>query len=93
MCIKLGSDELETVRNLMRMSLMAVVAEALEVDIDRLEGGLGLRRDLGMDTAAARRLQRLIAEYFDGFSVDPEQCDTLDSLLERVLEQQFDRAA
>ena len=36
MCIKAGDNEIETVKNLMSMSLMAVVADALNVDLDEI---------------------------------------------------------
>lgn len=89
MCIKLGSDELDTVRNLMRMSLMALVSEALEVDIEQLDGVQNLRTELGMDTHRAAALQTLIADYFDGLDLDPSRCDTLDALLDQVVDHEL----
>ncbi len=89
MCIRAGSNELESVKNLMGMSLMAVIAESLEVDIDEIEETSHLRLDLQMDAAAQTRLEMLIADYFDGLEVDLNTTPTVGALLERVVMSEF----
>ena len=93
MCMKMGKDELETVRNLMAMSLKAVVAEALEADLEAIAEETRLSEDLGMGDEGAEQLQALIADIFDGLEVDPRQTLTFADLLERVVLKEFEDLA
>lgn len=65
MCIKLADDEFATVQALMRMAVTAVIATALDIDQSRVTPERRLADDLGMDSAARLRLQRLIEEIFE----------------------------
>ena len=91
--MKMGKDELETVRNLMAMSLKAVVADALEADLEEIVDETRLCEDLGMDSAGAERLRALIADIFDGLEVEPRQTPTFAALLERVVLREFEGLA
>ncbi len=89
MCIKAGKDELDTVRNLMMMSLNAVVAEALGCELEDVVPGADLVNDLGMDPAGAAALRGLVAEYFDGFELDIGQVGVVADLLDQVVNSAF----
>jgi hypothetical protein len=89
MCLKLGKDELDTVRNLMAMSLKAVVAEALGVDLDEVAERARLVEDLHMDESGRRQLQALLADIFDGVEIDPATMPTVGDLLEAVVHSEF----
>lgn len=89
MCIKAGDNELETVKNLMGMSLKAIVAEALEVDLEEVVESARLREDLHMDERGKAALRALIIEYFDGLEVDIDTMPDFGTLLERVVLSEF----
>lgn len=89
MCIRAGSNELESVKNLMGMSLMAVVAEALDADIDTIEEGNHLVNDLHMDSAARQRLEAMIADVFDELQVNLNTTPTVGALLDKVVMSEF----
>lgn len=89
MCIRAGSNELESVKNLMGMSLMAVVAESLEADIDDISEATHLVRDLHMDGEGKLRLEQMIAEVFDELQVNVNTTPTVGSLLDRVVMSEF----
>lgn len=89
MCIRAGKDELDSVKNLMGMSLQAVVAEALQVDIETVSSGARLVEDLRMDEPKADSLKMLIADIFDGVQVDPRETPTFALLLDRVVLSEF----
>lgn len=93
MCIRAGSNELESVKNLMAMSLMAVISETLETDIDAIEESSNLRQDLGMDDAGKARLEQMIADYFDGLEINLNTTPTVATLLERVVMSEFSDAS
>jgi acyl carrier protein len=89
MCIRAGSNELESMKNLMGMSLMAVIAEALQTDIDAVAESSHLVRDLQMDSAGKRQLEALIAEVFDGLQLNLDTTPTVAALLDRVVLSEF----
>lgn len=89
MCIRAGSNELESVKNLMGMSLMAVVAESLEADIDDITETTHLVRDLRMDGESKLRLEQMIAEVFDELQVNLNTTPTVGALLDRVVMSEF----
>jgi len=93
MCIKAGNDELETVKNLMMMSLNAVVAEALEVDLDRVTTEARLVEDLEMDAPKREALEAAIADVFDGLALDLRRVLTVGTLLAQVVLQEFSDTA
>lgn len=89
MCIKAGKDEIETVKNLMSMSLKAIVAEALLVDMEDVVDSARLVEDLNMDDQGQFALTELIAEYFDELKVDVSTTPTFGELLEKVVLSEF----
>jgi len=89
-CIKVGNNELGSVKALMAMSLNALIAEVFELDLDELDNYLSLTRDLGMDESKQEELNTMIAEYFDDLHVDFSQVDTLEQLFQSVVEIEFE---
>ncbi|PKM43882.1 MAG: hypothetical protein CVV05_13620 [Gammaproteobacteria bacterium HGW-Gammaproteobacteria-1] len=89
MCIKAGTNELESVKNLMGMALKAVVADALQADLDEVVDEARLVEDLRMGSAESQVLRELIADTFDGIEVDLHQTPTFSALLDRVVLSEF----
>lgn len=89
MCIKAGTNELESVKNLMSMALKAVVADALQADLDDVVEDARLVEDLRMGSAESQVLRELIADTFDGIEVDLRQTPTFSALLDRVVLSEF----
>lgn len=89
MCIRAGSNELDSVKNLMGMSLMAVLADALHADIDEIKESSRLVEDLHMSDSNSRQLKALIADIFDGLEVDLRQAPTVAALLDQVVRKEF----
>jgi hypothetical protein len=91
--MKMGENELETVKNLMAMSLKAVVSEALHADMEGIDERTRLVDDLHMDNDGNARLKALIADIFDGLEVEPERMSTFGDLLERMVLSEFEDLA
>ncbi len=89
MCIRAGSNELESVKNLMGMSLMAVIAESLECDIDEVDETRHLVNDLKMDSEGKARLEAMIADVFDGLAINLNTTPTVGALLDKVVMSEF----
>lgn len=89
MCLKVGKDEIDTIRNLMRMSMMVLLSELFDIDIEEISEDARLVEDLKLDKTKAARLNELIAEYFDGLQIDLNDTPTVDSLLDKIVETQL----
>ena len=89
MCIRAGSNELESVKNLMGMSLMAVVADALHTEIENVTEDARLIEDLHMDSSSEEELETMIADVFNGLHIDVHNISTVSALLDRVVRSEF----
>jgi hypothetical protein len=84
MRIKLDENELDTMKDILTMALNAVIAECLNVAIDRVNPGSRLVADLGMSLPAKKRLQREIAFIFDCTELDMPDAMTVEELVDQV---------
>lgn len=89
MCIRAGSNELESVKTLMGMSLKAVVADALNADIEDVTDNSRLVEDLHMSANDELELEAMIADIFDGLQIDVHETPTVAALLDRVVMKEF----
>lgn len=89
MCFKAGNDELDTVKNLMLMALRAAIAQALDVEMDELEPEQRLVADLAMDADKRAELVELIADTFDGLTLDLDALETIGQIYEAVVLEEF----
>jgi hypothetical protein len=85
----MGKDEMDTVKNLMRMSLMYLLSESFETEVEDVSASARLVEDMALDKPKAARLNELIAEYFDGIQINLADTPTVDSLLEKIVETQM----
>lgn len=90
MCIRAGGEnELESVKNLMSMSLMAVISDSLNIEIDEIQNSDRLVEELKMVDSSRQILEEQIANIFDGLRLDLSQIDTVGTLLELVVFNEF----
>ncbi len=90
MCIKVGNNELSSVKGLMSMSLNAIFAEIFDKELEDLDRNLRLREDLGMTEAQGTELVETVAEYFDDLALDIDRMQTLGDVFDVVVEQAFE---
>lgn len=89
MCIKVGNNELDSVKGLMTISLNAIIADVFDLDLDDISPHLNLRNDLGMGEEKQSELADMVDEYFDGLRLDFSSLNTLGDLFDIVVEQEF----
>lgn len=89
MRVKLDDNELGIMKELLTMALNAVVAESLNVDVDRVHPGSRLKSDLGMSPAAKKRLQKEIAFIFDCTEIDMPNAMKVEELVDQVAQIEF----
>jgi hypothetical protein len=78
-------------KELLTTALNAVIAEFLNVDVDRVQPGSRLLADLGMSPAAKKRLQKEIAFIFDCAELDMPNTIKVEELVDQVAQFEFDR--
>jgi hypothetical protein len=91
MHIKLEDNELDTMKQLLTMALNAVIAEFLNVDVDRVHPGSRLVSDLGISPAVKKRLQKEIAFIFDCKEIDMPNAMKVEELVDQVAHIEFAR--
>jgi len=89
MRVKLDDNELGIMKELLTMALNAVVAESLNVDVDKVHPGSRLKSDLGMSPAAKKRLQKEIAFIFDCTEIDMPNTMKVEELVDQVAQIEF----
>jgi hypothetical protein len=91
MCIKLDENELDTMKDILTMALNAVIAECLNLAVDRVHPGSRLVADLGMSPLAKKRLQREIAFIFDCTELNMPDAMKVEELVDQVANIEFSR--
>jgi hypothetical protein len=83
--------EPDTMKELLTMALNAVIAESLNINVDRVHPGSRLVSHLGMSSAAKRRLQKEIAFIFDCTEIDMPNAMKVEELVDQVAHIEFSR--
>ncbi len=90
MCIKIGNDELDTVKGLMTMCLNALISDIFDIDSEDLTLEMSLTNTLSMDDQQSRELTEQISEYFDGLEINLIENDSLEELFNAVVAAEFE---
>jgi len=90
MCIKIGGDELDSVKGLMIMCLNSIISDVFDVDFEDLDVKMSLTRDLKMTTEQASEIHQQINEYFDGLEINLVENDSLEQLFNVVVAADFE---
>jgi len=69
MCGKMGDNEIDSMKNMMAMSVYFVIADAFEIDAMDLEETTGLDKDLNSTKEMKSRLCESVKDMFNGFDL------------------------
>ena len=69
MCGKMGENEIDSMKNMMTMSVYFVIADALEIDAMDLEETTRLDKDLQSTEEMKGRLCDSVKDMFNGFDL------------------------
>jgi hypothetical protein len=78
-------------KELLTMALNAVIAECLNVEVNRVHPSSRLVADLGISLAAKKRLQKEIAFIFDYEEIDIPNGMKVEELVDQVAKLEFAR--
>jgi len=84
MCGKLGSNEVESMQNMMSMAVYFVLADTFDVDIDELLPESDLQLDLGMTPTTQQLLDANIMDMFNNLHIDFSHAKTVQDILNQV---------
>lgn len=90
MCFKIGNNELETVNGLMTMTVISVISDVLNVELENIEPHSNLVKDLGMTDQTKKILSQSIMEMFDDLVVDLSADSLVQNIIDQVLQDEFD---
>lgn len=84
MCGKLGTNEVESMQNMMSMAVYFVIADAFDVDIEEVSADSDLKDDLGMTGLIQEQLDGVIMDMFNNLHVDFGQVKTVQDIVNQV---------
>ena len=84
-------NEIDMVKSLMSKSLNVIIADVFQLDLDEIEMQYDLKNDLNMDQHKETKLTQLIAEYFDGHTLNIGSDYTIQDLHNDVVLTHFDQ--
>lgn len=84
MCGKLGTNEVESMQNMMSMAVYFVLADTFDVDIDELSPNSDLQIDLGMNASIQARLDESIMDMFNQLHIDFSRTRTIQDIVNQV---------
>ena len=84
MCGKLGSNEVESMQNMMSMAVYFVLADTFDVDIEDLLPESNLQLDLGMTPSLQELLDANIMDMFNNLHIDFSNAKTVQDILNQV---------
>ena len=84
MCGKLGSNEVESMQNMMSMAVYFVLADTFDIDIEDLLPESDLKHDLGMTPSLQELLDANIMDMFNNLHIDFSNAKTVQDILNQV---------
>lgn len=89
--VTMPADHHPEIKGMLTLAVNAVIAEFLDIEVDRVHPDFKLTADLGMSPVAKRRLQRELAFLFDTSEIDVFNTMTVEELVGQVENVEFAR--
>lgn len=84
MCGKLGSNEVESMQNMMSMAVYFVLADTFDLDIDEIYPTSDLQNDLGMTASIQQQLDASIMDMFNQTQIDFSSVKTVQDVVDQI---------
>lgn len=84
MCGKLGSNEVESMQNMMSMAVYFVLADTFDLDIDDISPNSDLQSDLGMTNSIQQKLDASIMDMFNQTQIDFSRIKTVQDVVDQI---------
>ncbi len=85
MCGKMGNNEVESMQNMMAMSVYFVIADAFDIDAMDIEPNLNLDKDLHMTTENKQELSESVMDMFNGRQLDFTAINNVQDIIDQIV--------
>jgi len=85
MCGKMGNNEVESMQNMMAMSVYFVIADAFDIDAMDIEPNLNLETDLHMTTETKQDLSESVMDMFNGRRLDFTAINNVQDIIDQIV--------
>jgi len=85
MCGKMGNSEIDTIKNMMSMSVYYVIADCFNMDAMELEPNIMLDNDFHMSAEEKRLLSESITDMFNGYHLQFATIHTVQDVVDQVI--------
>jgi acyl carrier protein len=84
MCGKMGTNEIDTIKNMMAMSVYFIIADTFDIDAIDIEPDNNLENDLHMTSETKQELNNLVIDMFDGCKLDFSTIHNVQDIVDQV---------
>jgi acyl carrier protein len=84
MCGKMGNNEIDTMKNMMAMSVYFIIADTFDIDAMDIEPNNRLEKDLHMTAEIKQDLNNVVIDMFNGCQLDFSAIDNVQDIVDQI---------
>jgi acyl carrier protein len=84
MCGKMGTNEIDTMKNMMAMSVYFIIADTFDIDAINIEPENNLEKDLHMTSETKQELNDMVIDMFDGRQLDFSTIHNVQDIVDQI---------
>lgn len=85
MCGKMGNNEIDSMENMMAMSVYFVIADAFDIDVMDIEPDKDLDKDFHMSAKNKHDLSELVIDMFNGRQLDFTSIHNVQDIVDQIV--------
>jgi acyl carrier protein len=84
MCGKMGTNEIDTMKNMMAMSVYFIIADTFDIDAINIEPENNLEKDLNMTSETKQELNDMVIDMFGGRQLDFSTIHNVQDIVDQI---------
>ena len=85
MCGKMGNNEIDSMKNMMSMSVYFVIADSLDIDAMDIDPNSEIDNDLHMTSGMKKHLNESVVDMFDGKQLDFSTIHQVHDIVDQIV--------
>jgi len=85
MCGKMGNNEIDSMQNMMAMSVYFVIADAFDIDAMDIEPNDDLEKDFHMTSVIKQDLSESVEDMFNGCQLDFTEIHNVQDVVDQIV--------
>jgi len=85
MCGKMGNNEIDSMQNMMAMSVYFVIADAFDIDVMDIEPNDDLEKDFHMTQVIKQDLSESVEDMFNGCQLDFTEIHNVQDVVDQIV--------